>query len=279
MSVSLRPFARKGAVATTLCPEAILPRDDAPAATSERRVHAASDDSAFELGIADTQELLFSAFRLVYDVYIRCRLTHPNPYAMRVTPYHLSPDTDVFVASRSQCVACTMSLVRDGAMGLPMEDAYACEVRRRRAGGRTLAEVSCLAGETDALSGMRRLAIRLMGFMAQYAWRSGVDELLIAVHPDHAGFYERLIAFRPIGGERSYTPVCNKPAVAMALDLRRAALDYPKLYRRFFKKLYPERMFEHRPLSQATLDEMGRIAEASTLQEPAWAASMAAAPA
>jgi hypothetical protein len=272
MSVSLHPVQRSRAMATTLFAEEGLPHGDAPAAAPQPNDETEASDSAFELRIADTQELLLSAFRLIYDVYIRCRLTEPNTYAMRVTPYHLSPDADVFVASRGPRVATTMSLIRDGTMGLPMEEAYGPEVRRRRAEGSRLAEVSCLAGDAYGPGGMKRLAIRLMGFMAQYAWRCGVDELLIAVHPDHARFYERLITFRPIGGECPYTPVCNKPAVAMALDLRRAAIDYPKLYRRFFKKVYPEKMFEHRPLSQKTLDLMRRIAEASGAKEPACAA-------
>lgn len=230
MSVLLRGAACKRQTPDHSCPQTSVPCDDAATSTWEGSMAAAVDDSDFKLGIADTQDSLLSAFRLVYDTYVRCRLMEPNAYAMRVTPYHLPEDTDVFVASRGESVTCTMSLVRDGQMGLPMEDAYGPEVRQRRDQGNRVAEVSCLAGGVDGGKGMRRVAIRLMGFMAQYAWRRGVDELLIAVHPDHARFYERMIAFRPIGGERSYTPVCNKPAVAMALDLREAALDYPRLY-------------------------------------------------
>src|SRR4051812_10196410 len=94
-----------------------------------------------------------SAFRLVHGSYLRSGLAQPNASGMRVTPYHLLPTTEVFVSLLGQEAICSVTLVADGALGLPMESIYRAEVDARRSGGRKLAEVSCLA---DRRSNPRR---------------------------------------------------------------------------------------------------------------------------
>jgi hypothetical protein len=42
---------------------------------------------------------------------------------------------------------------------------------------------------------------------------------VITVNPSHATFYERMILFERIGGERSLGSVCEAPAVLLRLDL------------------------------------------------------------
>ena len=42
-----------------------------------------------------SQKELLSAFRLVYEQYLRLGLMKPNLHRMRVTPYHLLPTTEV----------------------------------------------------------------------------------------------------------------------------------------------------------------------------------------
>ena len=73
-----------------------------------------------EVKAADGRDELYGAFQLVYDAYLRSGLTKPNAYGLRVTPYHLLPTTEVFVALDRRKVICTVSLVRDGELGLPM---------------------------------------------------------------------------------------------------------------------------------------------------------------
>ena len=65
----------------------------------ERSVGIAGGTTAnVEYKIANSREERAAAFRLVYDAYLKGGLGEPNPHQMRVTPYHLLPGTEVFIA-------------------------------------------------------------------------------------------------------------------------------------------------------------------------------------
>lgn len=128
----------------------------------------------------------------MYEAYVRRGLARPNPSGLRATPHQLLPTTEVLVAVHHGQVIATISLVRDGKLGLPMEIAYPTEVAALRARGLYLAEVSCLADQRLARpagvawsGGCHAPAIlmRLMSLMAQCALARGVNQLLIAVRP------------------------------------------------------------------------------------------------
>jgi hypothetical protein len=156
-----------------------------------------------------------------------------------------------------------MTLVRDGDLGVPMEDIYATEIDVCRQQGRQLAEVSCLADRRHDLERSLPLVIRIMGLMAQCAVHRGIDTLAIAVHPRHARFYERFGGFRFIGEEKVYEKVCDKPAVALAVDLSRVSIDHPRAYERFFGAPFAEEHLAYREIPKALLDRMRPIVEAN----------------
>src|SRR5438552_1361440 len=64
--------------------------------------------------VASTRQEREAAFRLVYEAYTGVGLMEPNAYGMRVTPYHLLPTSEVFVAILDGKVICTLSLIGDG---------------------------------------------------------------------------------------------------------------------------------------------------------------------
>lgn len=216
-----------------------------------------------------------AALRLVHQAYVEKGLIQPNPYELRVTPYHLLPTTHVFLARQRAEVMGTLSLVGDNELGLPMEHVFSEEVAARRAQA-TVAEVSCLADRGQGKSSMLAVIVQLMSHMAQFARRHGVDELLIAVHPHHVGFYERFIGFEVIGDERSYSSVCDHPAVAMALDLVRMPVNHPRAYDRFFGKPLPPSELELRSPTDHTLSYLRKVvlptADARTHRRRAFAA-------
>ncbi len=224
------------------------------------RSDAASDDTLY--GIADRREDLLASFRLVYDAYVRSGLTAPNPFRLRLTPYHLLPTTEVFTARRAGSIVCTMTLVRDGRLGLPMESLFPEQVAWRRAEGITVAEVSCLADSHHDLKASFPVVFRLMVLLAQCARTRGVDELLITVHPHHAGFYERFCAFRPIGEARVYPAVRDKPAVPLAVDMANLRENNPRVHGRFFGKPYSSESLRYRALPDAVRGEMRLLLEA-----------------
>lgn len=232
------------------------------------KIRPAGTRSKVAVKIASEPEELKGAFRLVYRSYLRSGLTEPNPHRMRVTPYHLLPTTEVVIATIRRDVICTVTLVGDGQLGLPMESIYREEVAQRRAQGVSVAEVSCLADRRRSLVRSFPVLVEVMGLMAQCARRRGIEELLIAVHPRHAGFYERFIGFKSIGRERVYGSVCNKPAVALALDLKRLAVIHPPAYKRFFGSPFPEEELQYRPISEELRAELSTMVDATYAPAP-----------
>lgn len=234
------------------------PQTSASARPADPKARRAPTEIEFR--IAAGREELFGAFALVYEAYVGKGLARPNPFRMRVTPCQLRPTTEVFVAARRNDVLATMSLVRDSGAGLPMECLYPDEIASQRNRGSAMAEVSCLATRPGQRESSLSLIIRLMGFMAQTARYRGVDQLIIVVHPRHADFYHRFVAFEPLGPIKTCPSVRNHPGIAMSLDLVHMAQNAPRAYRRFFGSRFPEETMHRRPLSEAMLAEMRCLA-------------------
>ena len=208
--------------------------------TTEGVIDLAQMSEDIECRIATCREEREAAFRLVYRSYLEAGLGQPNRYQMRVTPYHLLPSTEVFVAVLRDETVFTVSLISDGQLGLPMENVYGQEVRHRREQGLRVGEVSCLADRRSKYRQCFPVFVRLCRLTAQYAWHQGLDQLLVAVHPRHARFYQRFMDFEPIGPERSYPSVQNRPAIALSLDLVRLHREGGKGYETLFMPPIPE---------------------------------------
>lgn len=183
-----------------------------------------------------------SAFRMVYDAYLKSGLISCNPMKMRVTRYHLSPSTAVFLAMRRRELIYTMSLVVDDpAYGLPLESLYADEVAEMRDRGYRLAEVSCLAGTCEDTADRREMFdvfVGLTGFMFQYARYNGVDRLLVAVHPRHAKFYRHFYGFEVFGELKSYDAVHGNPAVGCYHDFEETDFSGYRLRNQVYAERY-----------------------------------------
>ncbi len=187
---------------------------------------------SLEFRIASSLDERWAALELVYDSYLRAGLITANQHRVRVTPYHLLPTTEIFVAVRDGYVTHTMSLVADGELGIPMQCVYGREVGQLRAEGYRFAEVSCLAGSRESPDAL----LHLYRFIFCFGLYRDLDYFLIAVHPRHARFYQRVLAFEAFAGERSYPTVRNHPAVALKLDLRTAAWRFPPRIARFYQE-------------------------------------------
>lgn len=207
--------------------------------------------SDIELKVAETRGERREAFELVYSAYCRAGLCSEVKSGVRFTPYQLLSTTDIIIAKLRGEVISTLSLVRDGELGLPMEEIYASEVDGRRAAGIQLAEVSCLADRRKGAARFFGLFCEMGRLMAQLAKNLGVDELLTAVHPRHASLYRRYMAFVPIGGHREYPTVRGNPAVALSLNFANAAVDSPKSWQEFFGEPLPSAVLCSCPISSA----------------------------
>lgn len=190
-----------------------------------------------------------AVFELIYRSYLRAGLCTKSDCGMRVTPYQLLTSTDIFLAElRGQAIS-TVSLVRDGELGLPMESLYPEEVAARRAAGVHVAEVSCLADRRQGTARFFGLFCELSRMMAQLARKTGVDELLVVVNPRHAPLYRRYMAFEQIGEVRDYDAVEGFPAVPLSLNFAKAKVEKPKSWREFFGEPLPDDALQSCPIS------------------------------
>jgi hypothetical protein len=211
----------------------------------------ASVCSDIELKVASNRHERQQAFELIYDSYLRAGLCEKNEAGMRATEYQLLPTTDVFTATLRGEVISTVSLVRDGELGLPMESVFPDVVAERRAAGMRVAEVSCLADRRCETGRFFELFCELSRLMAQLAIKQGVDEFLVVVHPRHAAIYRRFMAFRRVGERRDYKTVCGNPAVALVLNFADAKINSPEPWQRFFGEQLPDDALQSAPLSEA----------------------------
>jgi len=200
------------------------------------------------LKVAATREERESAFRLTYESYLRTGLCVENSCQLRITPYQLLPTTDIFVAQLRNETICTLSLVRDGELGLPMEDVFGQQIAERRDARLRLAEVSCLADRRAGIRGFFGTFCDLIGLMAQLAEQREIDQLLIAVHPRHARIYQRCMGYKKIGDAVDYATVEGNLAVPLCLDLVGIQLSSQEIWNKFFGERWPLSALESQPI-------------------------------
>lgn len=221
-------------------------------AVADRETHLVSNQcSEIKIKVASTRREREAAFALAYRSYLRAGLCAPSELGIRITPYQLLPSTDIIFAELRGEVISTLSLVRDGELGLPMEAIYRDEVEVRRRDGCRLAEVSCLADRRQEPTRFFGLFCELARVMVQMADYEGLDQLLIAVHPRHARMYQRAMAFESFGANRSYPTVNDNPAVALCLPLHAARHLEVEKWRRFVGDPLPTSIIEQQPIDAA----------------------------
>ncbi len=200
------------------------------------------------LKVAVTRSEREAAFRLIYNSYVKAGLCAPNSNHVRITPHQLLRTTDMFVAQIRDETICTLSLVRDSVLGLPMEQIFGELVAERRTAGLRLAEVSCLADRRLETARFFDLFCDLIRLMVQLAEQDEIDQLLVTVHPRHVGLYQRTMGYRRIGEVRDYSTVEGNPAVPLCLDLKTIQVDAPAIWNKFFGERLPLEVLKSQPI-------------------------------
>lgn len=230
---------------------------DAPRAAAAPQ--AAPATTTFRIAASPSERL--AAFRLAYDKYVAKGMLRPNPYRLRVTEFHLLETTAVFVAVRDGHVIGTATLIRDGALGLPMDDVHWETTSAARRRGITVGEASGLAIHNPHCLPDMAVFGGLMRIMAQYAKTHGVQHVLLGCIPRHAAVHSRLLGFEQIGQVRPYPAVCNTLGVACRLDLARIAHVRPDIYDKYFGDPLPPTTFRTPPMSELERLAFGRVIE------------------
>lgn len=181
-------------------------------------------DPKLELKIADTEEELEECFRILHDAYVGSGFMKPDPSGMRITPYHALPTTTTLCAKFDGRVVGTISMIREGVFGFPLQVAF--ELEHVRAKGGQVAEISALAVHPDFRKTGGAILFPLMKFMHQYCTEYfDTRHLVIAVNPDKIELYEALLYFDRLQDKvvDKYDFANGAPAVGAALDLQYAS--------------------------------------------------------
>lgn len=184
-----------------------------------------------ELSIATSREDLSEAFRLLHENYVRSGYMQPHVSGMRITKYHTLPSTTTIVAKLQGKVVGTVSLVRNGIFGSPVESIF--DLSEYRKNGGRIAEVSSLSVSREFSGRHGKILFPLLNYLYQYSVRSfGVDYLAIAVNPTWWDFYEHILHFKRLKSDivANYSFVNGAPAVGGILDLRSAPEVYKQAY-------------------------------------------------
>jgi ribosomal protein S18 acetylase RimI-like enzyme len=163
---------------------------------------------------------LESAYRLVHDIYVDTGYIDPHPNGLRLRHFECSPDTATFVArapsraiarAPSRAMVGVLTVIMDSPdFGLPSDSIYQKEIDQiRREGG-----VLCEFSNQVVLPPYRRRGPRaeLMRCALAYAFSQGATDIVCAVTPSVAPFYESM-AFQQVGEVRSYSKNIDDPVV------------------------------------------------------------------
>jgi hypothetical protein len=184
-----------------------------------------------EFKIAETQEEIEACLKLLHEAYVDNGFMNPDPSGLRVTIFHALPTTTTLCAKIDDEVVGTLSLIRDGPFGFPMQKIF--DLRKVASEGGVIAEVSALAIHRSFRRQSGMILFPLMKFMYNYCVTFfDVSHLVIAVNPRHVYMYESVLFFKRLQTQQvdSYDYVNGAPAIGLTLDLHEAFDEYKLVY-------------------------------------------------
>jgi hypothetical protein len=192
------------------------------------------------LKIADTREEIEQCLALLHDAYVGNGFMKPDPSGLRVTIFHALPTTTTLCAKIDDKVVGTLSLIREGPFGFPLQKIFDLGDVRKKNG--VIAEVSALAVHRSFRRQGGIILFPLMKFMREYCVTYfDVRHLVIAVNPRHIAMYESVLFFKrlQIQPVENYDYVNGAPAVGATLDFQEAFSETG-----IFKHVYGSRPLE-----------------------------------
>lgn len=182
-------------------------------------------DPRLELKVADTREELEACFALLHDAYVASGFMKRDPSGLRVTIYHALPTTTTLCAKFDGEVVGTVSVIREGVFGFPLQSVFELAGVRAREG--RLAEISALAVHPRFRKTGGAILFPLMKFVYEYCTDYfDTRHLVIAVNPNKVEMYESLLLFERLQASvvDNYDFANGAPAVGATLDL----LQFPE---------------------------------------------------
>lgn len=181
-----------------------------------------------QLSVASNLSDILSAWRLVYQVYVRTGLIDPNPHRVHTHAEVLHAGTAVIVGKRGRTITSTISSYADGPDGLPLDASCGDDLARLRDEGRTLAEIGLLADAARPGTRSSSSLLKLMRYGVFHAAHTGASDIVIGVHPHHADFYRRILGFFDFAAPTPCRRVKDHPMVPLRLEVERQLWGPPR---------------------------------------------------
>ncbi len=184
---------------------------------------------SLQFRVAETHDELAAAYRILHDAYVAMGYMAPDPSGMRITAWHALPTTTTLIALRDGEVVGTVSVIENGVLGLPLDrifDTTAIKQWHRR-----VVEISALAIRKGCRDGGEVLFPMLKYLYTYCAEQLDCEQMLIAMHPDMADYYEGMFFFEPLGETVSeYSFVNDAPARGLRLDMKTVRARWQACY-------------------------------------------------
>ncbi len=194
-------------------------------------VPAEFQNPEFRVEIAQTQEDLQSAYKLLHDCYVGIKIIDPQPSGLRCNLFSFLPTSTIIVAKRNGKVIGTVSAIKDSSSGLPSDREFLKENNRFRRQGKVLVEASALAVDVQYRVS-HCVSFLLMKYLYNYCRHCFRGNYMIGVvHPKSEDFYKALWQFEKNGEPVQYGSLNGAAAIHMTMDL--SAEHFDKVTRDF----------------------------------------------
>ncbi|OYZ13628.1 MAG: hypothetical protein B7Y39_17250 [Bdellovibrio sp. 28-41-41] len=198
-------------------------------------------DPKFSFRIARTQQELCEAYRILHDSYLEMGYAKSHISGMRIIKYFALPSTTTLIALYENKVVGTISIIRRGSFGVPMDSAFNLSEFVER--NEVIAEVSSLAIDSHFRQKRGALFLPLLKYFWEYVERfMNLDSIIITVNPSMSDFYEAFLSFKRLKHAvvKDYSFANGNPGIGLYLNIKDAPKKFAKLYNHkdFVKNLY-----------------------------------------
>lgn len=204
------------------------------------------------------------AWGIVYRRYVESEFISPNPSGLYFSLLDLLPSSECWLALSEGRIVGTMSSVFYSTAGLPSGTQYEFDLKNHGVDGRLFCEFTKFA--IEKAGGSQAAALEIMGAMIASAWKSGVDDVICVVHPDHARVWTQVYGFQVLGETKKHKGVNGNLGVLLGIDMKQTGAPFAGASRKGCSIL--ERCLEELIGHEKTHRPSGSEAVALLLQRP-----------
>ncbi len=190
---------------------------------------------SISIKVAETQDELEQAFKLVQESYEECELADIKESHIGVNKYHLLPTSATIILKQNEEVIAALSVITSNRYKLPLESVW--NIDHLKSTGKT-GEISSLAVSKNYSRIAKTHTLPMIQFLKEYSYKYlGIRFFVISINPVVAVFYRALFNFKYLDKTLRKDKFTNNASVqCLWLDLNFYKPQYKK-NSNFFKKI------------------------------------------